>query len=251
MLLPASREQINKLGKRLASSDPVSDDDLRALEELTACHLTALELARPRVDDLAADLGTAPLHITHRPKTTQTIIEKLRREHAMQLARVQDLASIRIVGALRFDEQDLISGEIARRFPADPREARIIDRRAEPSHGYRAVHVIISLDGITIEVQVRTFLQHVWADLMERLADRLGRQIRYGEPPVPPVGMNAEQAQALMLLMMATSEAWAHNAVAFDTAVPAAGDPRRQVEQMTETIWTAINRVVREGGVDL
>ena len=101
MLLPASREQINKLGKRLASSDPVSDDDLRALEELTACHLTALELARPRVDGLAADWGPRPLHITHRPKTTQTIIEKLRREHAMQLARVQDLAGIRIVGALR------------------------------------------------------------------------------------------------------------------------------------------------------
>lgn len=248
MLLPASREQINKLGRRLACGPPVSDEDLRALEELIACHLTALELARPRVDGLADDLGTGPLHITHRPKTTQTIIEKLCREHAMQLARVQDLAGIRIVGALRFDEQDRIAGEIARRFPADPREARIVDRRANPSHGYRAVHVIVSLDGVTIEVQVRTMMQHVWADLMERLADRLGRQIRYGEPPVPPPGMRPEQAQALIQLMMTTSEGWVRHAV---TPVGAGGDPRQQVEQITEAIWAAITKVVREGGVDL
>jgi ppGpp synthetase/RelA/SpoT-type nucleotidyltranferase len=175
VLLPASREQINKLGKRLACGSPISDEDLRALEELIACHMAALELARPRVDGLADDMGTAPLHITHRPKTTQTIIEKVCREHAMQLARVQDLAGIRIVGALRSYEQDRLAEEIARRFPPDPRPARIVDRRANPSHGYRAVHVIVSLDGITIEVQVRTFMQHVWADLMERLADRLVR----------------------------------------------------------------------------
>ena len=31
--LPASREQINKLGKRLAVGDPVSDDDLEKLSK--------------------------------------------------------------------------------------------------------------------------------------------------------------------------------------------------------------------------
>lgn len=53
---PMSREQINKLGKRLASGTTVSDEDLRALEELIVCHLMALELARPRVNSLATDL---------------------------------------------------------------------------------------------------------------------------------------------------------------------------------------------------
>lgn len=250
MLLPASREQINKLGKRLALNDPVSDEDFRALEELTACHLTALELARPRVNGLAAHLGTAPLHIAHRPKTTQTIIEKLRREHGMALARVQDLAGIRIVGALRFDEQDLLGEEILRRFPADPREARIVNRRANPSHGYRAIHVIVSLGGITIEVQVRTLLQHIWADLMERLADRLGRQIRYGEPPVPPPGMSIEQAHALIRVMMATSEEWADEQAANDSIIGARENPL-QVERITEEAWAALAEVVRKGGVDL
>lgn len=245
MLLPTSREQINKLGKRLAASDPASDDDLRALEELTACHLTALELARPRIDGLASDLGISPLHITHRPKTTQTILEKLRREHGMSLARVQDLAGIRIVGALRFDEQDQLAAEIVRRFPADLRAAKIVDRRANPSHGYRAVHVIVCLDGVTIEVQVRTLLQHVWADLMERLADRLGRQIRYGEPPVPPPGMSIEAAQSIVNAMMETSATWAAQQSPPVQAMPL------HVDRLMEEIWRAVSDALREGGIAL
>jgi ppGpp synthetase/RelA/SpoT-type nucleotidyltranferase len=244
VLLPASREQINKLGKRLAAGDPVSDDDLRALEELAACHLMALELARPRLDGLAGDLEISPLHITHRPKTTQTILEKLRREHGMSLARVQDLAGIRIVGALRFDEQDRLAVEIMRRFPADPRPAKIVDRRANPSHGYRAVHVIVCLDGVTIEVQVRTLLQHVWADLMERLADRLGRQIRYGEPPVPPPGMSIEAAQSIVNAMMDEAAHWAAEQSAVQ-AMPL------HVDLLTEEIWKAVSDALHGSGIAL
>jgi hypothetical protein len=90
VLLPASREEINRLGRRLAADDPISDVDLQALEELTACHMAALELARPRLDGLAEHVGADSLPITFRAKTTQTIIEKLRREQGMNLARVQD-----------------------------------------------------------------------------------------------------------------------------------------------------------------
>jgi N-acyl-D-aspartate/D-glutamate deacylase len=35
-------------------------------------------------------------------------------------------------------------------------------------------------------VQVRTRLQDTWAQIVERLADVFGRQIRYGEPPTDP-----------------------------------------------------------------
>lgn len=261
MLLPASREQINKLGKRLASGDPVSDEDLRALEELIACHLTALELARPRVNGLADDMGVGPLHIAHRPKTTQTIIEKLRRESGMALARVQDLAGIRIVGQLRLDEQDQLAAEIVRRFPADPREARIVDRRASPSHGYRAVHVVVSLEGISIEVQLRTLIQHVWADLMERLADRLGRQIRYGEPPIPPTGMSLEAAQSIVTAMMEISDEWAAPGEWGAISQPTAGDPPAgtstarteplTVDQITDEVWRRVANALRRSGIDL
>jgi ppGpp synthetase/RelA/SpoT-type nucleotidyltranferase len=50
-------------------------------------------------------------------------------------------------------------------------------------HGYRAVHVIAFPEGVPIEIQVRTLWQHEWAELFEKLADRVGRGIRYGEAP--------------------------------------------------------------------
>jgi Region found in RelA / SpoT proteins len=119
--------------------------------------------------------GEAPLHATQ--------AEKLRRQGNMSLARMGDLAGFRVVEDFTFADQDRLAAEIARRFPADPREPKLIDRRATPSHGYRALHVAVSFDGVSIEIQTRTILQHVWANLMERLADHLGRQVRYGEPP--------------------------------------------------------------------
>jgi ppGpp synthetase/RelA/SpoT-type nucleotidyltranferase len=62
----------------------------------------------------------------------------------------------------------------------------VVDRRTNPSFGYRAVHVIAHEHGYPVEIQVRTGLQNAWAQVFERLADALGRQIRYGEPPDEP-----------------------------------------------------------------
>jgi len=114
MPLPMSRERIRKLGVRIASAGVVADDDLLLLEELVACHGEALAHARPRLDGLADGLGMdGPLHVTHRAKTTQTIIEKLRREQGVSLARMQDIAGIQ--AAWRAAVRREIPAEIRRR----------------------------------------------------------------------------------------------------------------------------------------
>lgn len=56
----------------------------------------------------------------------------------------------------------------------------IADRRQQPSHGYRAVHVIAECQGKLIEIQVRTSLQHLWAELSEKLSDVSDPAIKYG-----------------------------------------------------------------------
>lgn len=240
-----SRNQINRLGIRLAEGSEISAADDRLLEELIACHLETLDEARPRLDGLAEQLGTGPLHISHRPKTTGTIIDKLRRAGRMPLATMQDLAGIRVVGTFSLADQDRLAAEIAERFPADPRVPRVRDRRAEPSHGYRAVHVIVSMTGVTIEIQIRTIWQHFWADLMERLADRLGRQIRYGGPPEPPSGVSQEAANAIVRVMLAMSDSWA----AEQPEIPGVVIP--QLEQLTEQIWSAFSGALAGIGIDL
>ena len=57
---------------------------------------------------------------------------------------------------------------------------KIKDRRENPSHGYRAVHVIVFVNGKAVEIQVRTELQHLWAEKSEKLADSFGQEVKYG-----------------------------------------------------------------------
>ena len=40
-----------------------------------------------------------------------------------------------------------------------------------------------SSGGLPVEIQVRTQLQHVWAELSEKLADRYGMDVKYGGGP--------------------------------------------------------------------
>jgi ppGpp synthetase/RelA/SpoT-type nucleotidyltranferase len=42
---------------------------------------------------------------------------------------------------------------------------------------------VVHVDNVPVEIQVRTELQHEWAEFFEKLADHLGRGIRYGEQP--------------------------------------------------------------------
>jgi ppGpp synthetase/RelA/SpoT-type nucleotidyltranferase len=50
-------------------------------------------------------------------------------------------------------------------------------------HGYVAVHVVVFPQDAPIEIQIRTAWQHEWAEVFEKLADLVGRGIRYGQPP--------------------------------------------------------------------
>jgi hypothetical protein len=60
------------------------------------------------------------------------------------------------------------------------------DRREIPSHGYRAVHVIVFPEDIPVEIQIRTAFQDRWAQATESLGDSWGRGLRYRDGPDKP-----------------------------------------------------------------
>jgi ppGpp synthetase/RelA/SpoT-type nucleotidyltranferase len=117
-----------------------------------------------------------------RVKTIKTTLEKLARQpHLKSIAQIRDFAGLRVVVHDGRSAQDDVARRIAALFPDATRPPKFIDRRADPRAGYRAVHLEVRRDGVAIEVQIRTSLQHRWAELFERAADRLGRGLRYGE----------------------------------------------------------------------
>lgn len=112
-----------------------------------------------------------------RAKTTTSIIAKLRREH-VRLSQIQDIAGCRIVVADTAEQERALTALLTA-FP----EARVHDRRKGPSHGYRALHVIARVEDKAVEIQLRTKLQHLWAEISERPSDLLDPGLKYGGGP--------------------------------------------------------------------
>ena len=171
-----STSQIDRLGERLRATAEISAADLALLQAFRAEHETALVEVQARVERALPGIDQ-----TARIKTIQTLHDKLRRQPT-KLSRIQDIAGVRIVQDMDLNDQDALVGKLRREFDG----ARIVDRRVEPSFGYRAVHVVVRIERCNCEIQVRTNQQHVWAEIVERLADRWGRQIRYGGGPDDP-----------------------------------------------------------------
>lgn len=140
---------------------------------------------------LALELGrhltaSEPPVVTARVKTDDTLRDKLIREPTFPLPAVQDIAGIRFEADMDLTEQDIIARSIYDHFVSIDWNAEIKDHRDPPGYGnYRAVHLRLERpeDGARAEVQIRTSLQSLWANIYERLGDRLGRKIRYGELP--------------------------------------------------------------------
>lgn len=163
-----SKTQIDRLGDRLRHGT-LAESDLRLLDDYRRSFGQVYETV---VQILREQLRLEPTGRS--AKSTASLTEKLRRE-SIRLAQVQDIAGCRVV-VTSVREQDRVVASLRVLFPT----ASIVDRRRNPSYGYRAVHVIVQISGRLVEVQVRSSLQHLWAELSEKLSDVVDPAIKYG-----------------------------------------------------------------------
>jgi ppGpp synthetase/RelA/SpoT-type nucleotidyltranferase len=192
--------QFRKVGERLRSGTTSSTDLLTLYNELSKYDAARSQAQAITLSAATGHLPERSIDVTGRTKTTTTIVEKLRRNPRMTLPTMRDIAGIRLVSDMTLSEQSALASAILNRWPSE-REPKRIDRRSEPMYGYRALHIEVWLSGRPVEVQLRTDMQQMWADLSERRADTWGRQIRYGEPPDPaPDGSIAARTNFLASL---------------------------------------------------
>lgn len=171
-----TRNQVDKLGGRLRRAVVPTGEDLRLLD----LHERSFLPAADHVNDIIlASTGLLP---SARPlKTSRSIIAKLRRQ-PIGLSIMQDIAGSRIIAG-ELSEQDRLVSVLSQALPT---VARIDDLREHPSWGYRAVHIVVEIQNRRLEIQVRTELQHLWAQISERLAQRFGVDLKYGGGPTQP-----------------------------------------------------------------
>lgn len=177
---------------------------------------------------MADVMPNAAVTSSGRTKTLKTLREKLIRSPHEALASIRDVAGVRIVVDCSLVELTALAAVLAQTMTAPSQfdrlakfgsESKIINRLAEPMYGYRAIHLVVRLDGAPVEIQVRTSLQHSWAALMELLCDRWGREPRYGEALVEPDPVTRSAKLAVLEEMQRVSQTIA----AFEDATSSLG----------------------------
>lgn len=166
-----SKAKTDELGRRLKlSENRIEPCDLTLLDEYRRSFTEAYNGVFSRLKAL----GLSPSG--RQAKSTTAIVDKLRRE-SIRLTQMQDIAGCRIV-VEDIAAQELLVGLI--KFVFKISDADVKNRREMPNHGYRAIHLIVQRKDKVIEVQVRTALQDLWAQLSERYADNFGMEVKYG-----------------------------------------------------------------------
>jgi putative GTP pyrophosphokinase len=128
--------------------------------------------------------------ISQRLKRIPSIIEKLRRYPTMKLARMQDIGGLRaVVRSLRQVGHLYGSYKSSRFKHVLLNEKDYVDSPKES--GYRSIHLVYryrkdspaQFNGLIVELQIRTRLQHAWATAVETMGTFLQYSLKSSEGP--------------------------------------------------------------------
>lgn len=190
-----SKGQVNRAGELLRQTDqselfyPVDwDDALQVINNWRSCHGFPLQIVKMTLlkrSHSVARASRSKALVVQRLKRLESIWTKLRSQKNMELTQMQDIGGCRSV--LRSMNQvrevaAMYEKSIARgsdRGPEFKERYDYIDDRPKPS-GYRSLHYVYRYravqdqhkcyDGLRIEIQIRSQLQHAWATAVETVS---------------------------------------------------------------------------------
>jgi len=169
-----SNTQITQLGDRLRSGR-ISEADLGKLDEFRQTFNDIDEQIYPMIHGALSTRSDCTLTKRKR-KTQQSIVDKLRRQPNLRLPQMQDIAGCRIVaqgGSLAAQQINDLLGHV---LASQPWQVESKNRQAD---GYRAIHIVVKAGKKFYEIQLRTYAQDIWANLVESLCDE-NNTLKYG-----------------------------------------------------------------------
>lgn len=183
-----SKREIKRAGKELALGN-ATKDVIKKVNYWRYLHLYPLKTIQQNIEKKLRQNNINSFETSQRLKRLPSIISKLKRRKEenkeMYLTQIQDIGGCRIV----FDNYDTL--EKAKKNLSSIKKHcyekvdNYIDRPKED--GYRSIHFIYNYNskskynGLKIELQIRTKLQHIWATSVETAGIITKTNIKYGK----------------------------------------------------------------------
>lgn len=177
-----SKNQYNKAGEKLKNnnlSEEEKKDFLKKLNTYKKFHSYPLNVFVNRLNSLKKERSS--ILISQRLKRTSSIIKKLKRRYkekaTMKLTQIQDIGGCRIIfytlkELQSFYEKNYLNSSLKHKL------IKTNNYLSKPKKdGYRSLHLVYKYksdkekkkiyNGLSIEIQFRTKLQHIWATAVE------------------------------------------------------------------------------------
>ncbi len=171
-----SRNTLNKAGQTIISEEDVFKvaEATTMIDDWRALHQPVLENMSAQVEQILATNNIPVAFSSKRLKRMTSIVDKLKHNPRMGLGGVQD------IGGARFAFEDiptlLSAYQLLQNTPLDDfSQERTYNYVQIPKEsGYRSIHFVykyhskeVDKDGLLVELQIRTRLQHDWATAVE------------------------------------------------------------------------------------
>lgn len=191
-----SRSQVKKAGKILKKATPTPEEREWADDVLTnwrGLHFYPINTFRATLGQKLSRIDEDSL-IAQRLKRTPSIVSKLLRFPNMSLPLMQDLGGLRAVlknlSRVRELEGDYLKSNEKSNFNHELINHKDYINNPKKS-GYRGVHLVykynnsrtLDYNGLFVEIQIRTKLQHIWATSVETMGTFLDSPLKSSEGP--------------------------------------------------------------------
>lgn len=186
-----SKSQVNRAGEILVAPDAYSYEEhvwaSTVLANWRACHGYPMNTFQATLRQKLKVVDSAAI-VAQRLKRAPSIILKLQRFEGMRLARMQDVGGLRAVLGSILKVRKLESAYRSAHFKHELASSKnYIDEPKED--GYRSIHLIYkyhndgatAFNGLSLELQFRTRLQHAWATAVETMGTFLGQALKSGQ----------------------------------------------------------------------
>jgi ppGpp synthetase/RelA/SpoT-type nucleotidyltranferase len=180
-----SKSRIDKSGRSLSVPGELTEEVIEledVFDAYRASHLEPLSKTTLELQQWLHGYG-GRYYIAQRLKRKPQIIRKLTRL-SVRLTQLQDIGGCRIIVDTNRDVDKLIEF-ISKSLTESPtfELKRVTDYRelGRDNTGYRSAHLILEREGKTLELQIRSRIQHYWSESIERTSVIYGYYLKEQE----------------------------------------------------------------------